>query len=278
MPLGERVALLLEAERALHATPSISVGRAWTDLWRTQKCFYSTTGSRIEQTLLQAGSGISALAIDGNDAQERSYPGDIGLYQSGGWEVVEAAALRENAARIGEEATQLLDAPQCPSGTCDVVLGGSQVSLQIHESLGHAAELDRIMGWEANFSGTSFLSPAQLGTLQYGSKHVTIVIDNTLPRGFATAGYDDEGSKSVTSDIVRDGVLVGFEMSRDTARTIGRVTNACVRAESWQHVPMIRMCNLNMLPGPSRSRASSKASPTESIWNRTGRGRSTTTA
>jgi len=249
VPLGERVALLLEAERALHATGAISVGRAWIDLWRTEKCFYSTTGSRIAQTLLQTGSGISALATDGNDAQDRSYPGDIGLYQSGGWEIVEAAALGENAARIGEEATQLLAAPQCPSGTLDIVLGGSQVSLQIHESLGHAAELDRIMGWEANFSGTSFLRPEQLGTLQYGSKAVTIVIDNTLPRGFATVGYDDEGSKSVASDIVRDGVLVGFEMSRDTARTIARATNACVRAESWRNVPMIRMCNLNMLPG-----------------------------
>ena len=247
--LGERVALLLDAERALHTTKAVSVGRAWTDLWRVEKCFYSTTGSRIEQTLLQTGSGISALATGDDDAQDRTYPGDVGLYQSGGWEIVEAAALRENAARIGEEATQLLDAPQCPSGEFDIVLGGSQVSLQIHESLGHAAELDRIMGWEANFSGTSFLSPDQLGTLRYGSKAVTIVIDNTLPRGLATVGYDDEGSPSVVADIVRDGTLVGFEMSRDTARTIGRTTNACVRAASWRDVPMIRMCNLNLLPG-----------------------------
>ncbi|GAC1309013.1 MAG: TldD/PmbA family protein [Vulcanimicrobiaceae bacterium] len=247
--LGDRVALLLDAERALHATSAVTVGRAWADLWRTDKTFYSTTGSRIAQTLYQTGSGICALATDGNDAQDRTYPGDVGLYQSGGWEIVEAAALRENAARIGEEATQLLDAPQCPSGAYDVVLGGSQVSLQIHESLGHAAELDRIMGWEANFSGTSFLSAAKLGTLRYGSEHVTVTIDNLMPRGFATAGYDDEGSRSVAADIVRDGLLVGFETSRDTARTIGRATSACVRAESWRHVPMIRMCNLNMAPG-----------------------------
>ena len=247
--LGERIALLLEAEGAAHATPRVRVARAWIDLWHTEKTFYSTTGSRIAQTLVQSGSGLCALAVSDGDAQERTYPGDVGLYQSGGWEIVEAAALRENAARIGEEATQLLDAPQCPAGELDVILGGSQVSLQIHESLGHAAELDRIMGWEANFSGTSFLSPSELGTLRYGSPHVTIVIDNTMPRGFATVGYDDEGSKSVVDDIVRDGVLVGFESSRDTARTIGRATNACVRAESWRHVPMIRMCNLNLLPG-----------------------------
>lgn len=249
VPLGERVALLLSAEQALHATSRITVGRAWIDLWSIEKEFHSTTGSKIAQKLYQTGSGIAALAVGEHDAQERTFPGDIGLYQGGGWEIVAAARLDENAARIGEEADRLLDAPQCPSGEMDVILGGSQVSLQIHESCGHAAELDRIMGWEANFSGTSFLDPKLLGALQYGSKNVTIVIDNTLPRGLATVGYDDEGSKSVRSDIIRDGVLVGFEMSRDTARTIGRETNACVRAQSWRHVPMIRMCNLNLLPG-----------------------------
>jgi TldD protein len=247
--LSERVAHLLTAERALHATSSVSVGRAWADLWRTDKSFYSTTGSRIVQTIHQTGGGISALAIGEGDAQDRSFPGDIGLYAGGGWEIIERAALAKNASRIGEEATQLLTAAQCPSGTLDVILGGSQVSLQIHESLGHAAELDRIMGWEANFSGTSFLQTQELGKLQYGSPHVTILIDNTLPGGLATCAYDDEGARSVRSDIVRDGVLVGFEMSRDTAREIGRETNACVRAENWQSVPMIRMCNLNMLPG-----------------------------
>ena len=249
VPLGERVALLLEAERTLHSAPSIAVGRAWLDLWRTDKEFYSTIGSRIAQTIYQTGSAISALAIGGGDAQTRMWPGDRGMYFGGGWEVVERADLIENAARIGEEAHQLLSAPQCPSGTMDIVLGGSQVSLQIHESCGHAAELDRIMGWEANFSGTSFLDPAERGKLQYGSKIVTIEIDNTMPRGFSTVGYDDEGTKSVRADIIRDGVLVGFESSRDTARQIGTSSTSCVRAESWEHVPMIRMCNLNLLPG-----------------------------
>jgi TldD protein len=192
---------------------------------------------------------MSALAVGNGDAQLRMWPGDRGLYQSGGWEIVEAAQLRENAQRTGEEAHALLQAPQCPSGTMDIVLGGSQVSLQIHESCGHAAELDRIMGWEANFSGTSFLSPAELGILKYGSPIVNIQIDNTLARGMATAGYDDEGSQSITSDIIRAGLLAGFESSRDTARAIGRESNACVRAQSWMHVPMIRMCNLNLLPG-----------------------------
>jgi TldD protein len=249
VPLAERVALLLDAERALHSAPTIAVGHAWMDLWRTDKEFFSSTGSRIAQTIYQSGSAISALAVGEGDAQVRMWPGDRGMYFGGGWEVIELAELRENAARIGEEAHQLLFAPQCPSGTMDVILGGSQVSLQVHESCGHAAELDRIMGWEANFSGTSFLDPAECGKLRYGSPLVTIEIDNTMPRGFATVGYDDEGTKSVRADVIRDGILVGFESSRDTAGQIGAASTSCVRAESWEHVPMIRMCNLNLLPG-----------------------------
>ncbi|MDQ6930626.1 MAG: TldD/PmbA family protein [Candidatus Eremiobacteraeota bacterium] len=249
IPLGERVALLLEAERMLHVDPQISVGRSWLDIWRTDKIFYSTIGSRIEQSILQSGTGLQAMAVGNGDMQTRTFPGDIGFYQAGGWEVIEKAELRENAQRIGEETVQLLRAPQCPSGEFDLILGGSQMSLQIHESCGHPAELDRVMGWEANFSGVSFLNANQLGTLKYGSDHVTIIVDNTIPEGLATTGYDDEGTKSTVSDIIRDGVLVGYEMSNDTARTIGRASNACVRAQSWEFVPMIRMCNLNLLPG-----------------------------
>src|SRR5581483_4739549 len=126
---------------------------------------------------------------------------------------------------------------------------GSQMSLQIHESCGHPAELDRVMGWEANFSGTSFLEIDELDRLKYGSDRVSIVVDNSMPAGMATCGYDDEGTRSVRSDIVRDGVLAGYEMSNDTAHAIGRESNACVRAESWSAVPMIRMCNLSLLPG-----------------------------
>lgn len=249
IPLGERVRLLLEAEKALHVSPQISVGRAWLDLWTTEKSFYSTIGSKIQQSIRQTGSGIQALAVGEGDVQRRTYPGDIGLYKSGGWEIVEQAQLRENAQRIGEEAVALLTAPQCPSGTFDVILGGSQLSLQIHESCGHPAELDRVMGWEANFSGVSFLEIDQLGKLKYGSDIVNIVIDNTLPLGLATVGYDDEGTKSILSDVIRNGMLAGYEMSNDTARAIGRTSNACVRAQSWEFVPMIRMCNLNLLPG-----------------------------
>jgi TldD protein len=247
--LEQRVDLLIAAEYALHVNPAVRTGRAVLDVWRTKKEFFSSIGSQIAQDIRQIGSSVHALAVGNGDAQDRGWPGDRGLYMTGGWEVVARAGLIENAPRIGEEAVALLSAAQSPSGKLDIVLGGSQVSLQIHESCGHPAELDRSLGWEANFSGTSFLEPQLRGALRYGSPLVTILIDNTLPGGLATCGWDDEGSPSGTSDIVRDGVFEGFEMSRDTARLIDCTTNACVRAESWQHVPMIRMCNLNLLPG-----------------------------
>jgi TldD protein len=249
VPLGERVALLLDAEKLLHAAAQIAVGRAWIDLWSTDKALFGTNGTHIAQRIVQSGCGVQAMAVGAGDAQTRTYPGDVGLYQSGGWEIIERAALLEHARRIGEEAIALLGAPQCPSGTLDLVLGGSQVSLQIHESCGHPAELDRVMGWEANFSGTSFLEIDQLDKLRYGSPRVTIVVDNLLPLGMATCGYDDEGTPSRSSEIVRDGILSGYEMSNDTARAIGRQSNGCVRAQSWAFAPIIRMCNLVLLPG-----------------------------
>ena len=221
---------LLDAERALHSAPTIAVGRAWLDLWRTDKEFYS------HDRLAHRADDLSERQRDlarwrSATATRRCArgPATAGCTSAAAGRSIELAELRENAARIGEEAHQLLSAPQCPSGTMDVILGGSQVSLQIHESCGHAAELDRIMGWEANFSGTSFLDPAERGKLQYGSPIVTIEIDNTMPRGFATVGYDDEGTKSVRADVIRDGMLVGFESSRDTARQIGAAVDV-VRA------------------------------------------------
>ncbi len=226
----------------------MTAGRAWIDLWNTRKEFFSTTGSTIEQTLVQTGCGIEALAVGDGDAQDRTYPGDVGLYQSGGWEVVERARLGENAQRIGEEAIALLTAPQCPQGEMDVILGGSQVSLQIHESCGHAAELDRAMGWEANFSGVSFLDPA----LRYAAIRLRARHDRHRQHPTPAASPRSATTTKAPAASGRTSCATAFRRLRDVARhgaTIGRKNNACVRAQSWEHVPMIRMCNLNLLPG-----------------------------
>ena len=168
----------------------------------------------------------------------------------------------------------MLRAPQCPSGTLDLILGGSQVSLQIHESCGHAAELDRVMGWEANFSGTSFLDPAERGKLHYGSPAVTIVIDNTLPRGFATVGYDDEGTKIRPSDVMRDGCSSASRFARygasDRRATTLRARRELAARADDPHVQSELVCRATC-----RSRASSTTCATACTWKRIARGRST---
>jgi len=247
--LGDRVALLLAAEKEVRAAKGVTVARAWMDIWRTKKYFANSEGAKIDQELLQCGSAIHALAVGESDVQDRCFPGTGGLYQTGGYEIIRKADLLGQARRIGEEAVALLTAAQCPSDTADIVLSGDQVSLQIHESIGHALELDRVLGWEANFSGTSFATLDKLGTFRYGSEKVNVVIDMTCPLALATHGYDDEGVKATPVDLIRDGVLVGYMAGRDTANTAKVALSGCVRAEYWGRLPMIRIGNVNLEPG-----------------------------
>jgi TldD protein len=247
--LGERVNYLLGVEKELRAAKGVTVARAWMDIWRTDKYFANSEGSKIDQHLLQCGSAIHALAVGERDVQDRCFPGTGGLYQTGGYEIIRKAKLLDNARRIGEEAVALLDADQCPSGTMDIVLSGDQVSLQIHESIGHALELDRVLGWEANFSGTSFATLDKLGSFRYGSNKVNVVIDMTCPLALATHGFDDEGVKATPVDLIRDGILVGYMAGRDTANTAKVGLSGCVRAEYWGRLPMIRIGNVNLEAG-----------------------------
>ena len=249
VPLGERVKYLIDVESEARAAQGVTVGRAWMDIWRTKKCFASSEGSRIEQDLLQCGSGVYAMAVAAGDVQDRLFPGTAGLYQTGGYEIVQKANLLENARRTGEEAVALLTADQCPSGTMDIILSGDQMSLQIHESIGHALELDRVLGWEANFSGTSFATLDKCRSFRYGSDIVSVVCDMTCPLALATHGFDDEGTPAKSVDLIRDGILVGYLAGRDTAHAAGVEVGGCVRAEYWGRLPMIRIGNVNLLPG-----------------------------
>ena len=247
--LDERIKYLLEVESEVRAAKGVTVGKAWIDVWRTTKTFASTEGSLIEQDLLQCGSALHALAVGESDVQDRIFPGTCGLYQTGGYEIVRKAKLLENARRIGEEAVALLTADQCPSGRKDIVLSGDQVSLQIHESIGHALELDRVLGWEANFSGTSFATLDKLRKLRYGNDIVNVVSDMTCPQALATHGYDDEGSPARSVDLIRNGILVGYMAGRDTAHVADVAVGGCVRSEYWGRLPMIRIGNVNLEPG-----------------------------
>lgn len=247
--LSARADELLAAEKAAHVAKSIVSAFSFLTIWTTEKEFYSTTGSAIAQRIVQAGAGCGATAIgkDG-DAQTRGGPGDFGLYQGGGYEVVRRASLGTIAPEYGREAVMLADAPVAPTRTTDLVLDGTVLNLQMHESIGHPLELDRALGWEANFSGISWATPERVGSLRYGSDLMTVYCDNTLPLGMATVGFDDEAVKPERVTLIENGVLRAFLSSRDTAAQTSLPQTASVRAQDWASVPMVRMTNIVLAP------------------------------
>ena len=249
--LAEKGDLLVGATAALAAVPGVTVGEASLSAWDTRKWFVSSQGDRIFQHIVETGTSMSATAVGEDETQRRSYGGIGGNYGTRGYELVREADLVGNAQRVGEEAVALLAAPECPSGVTDLVLGSEQLALQIHESVGHAIELDRILGWEAAFAGTSFLDLSQLGTLRYGSDLMNITADATLPGALGTFGYDDEGTPAQRVDIVREGIWVGVLSGRDSAAVTGLPPGGMVRAEGWSRLPMVRMTNVGILPGTS---------------------------
>jgi TldD protein len=164
--------------------------------------------------------------------------------------MVRAWNLLENAPRVASEAAALLTAAPCPSGLRDVILDGSQVGLQVHESCGHPTELDRVLGTEANYAGLSFLTLDKLRTLRYGSEHVTLQADAVSPGGLGTFGFDDEGVPAQRWNLVDRGLFTGYLTSRETAGAIGeKSSRGCMRAEGWRNLPLIRMVNVSLMPG-----------------------------
>ncbi len=219
-------------------------------IWDTQKWFVSSEGHRIDQHVRESGAGIQATAIGEHETQVRSYPAARGQFGTRGWEFVEALDLRANAARVGSEARELLTAPECPSGETTLILGAEQLALQIHESVGHAIELDRILGWEAAYAGTSWLDLAHLGSLKYGSELMNITIDPSIPGALGSFGYDDEGTPATKRDAVRNGIWVGVLAGRESAAVAGLDYGGSVRADGWSRLPMVRMTNVGLEPGP----------------------------
>jgi TldD protein len=253
VPLNQKVQLLLDADSAMHSVKGVALTSGNMEYSREHKLFMSTEGSEIEQELFDTGAAISASAVDpeSSEIQTRSYPNSFGR-QAGtvGYEFIEAMQLTDHAVRIGEEAVQLLTAPQCPSGIMTVILDGPQVALQVHESCGHPIELDRVLGMEAGFVGKSFLTTDKLNSgFRYGSDIVNIIADATTPGALGTFGWDDEGVPAQSTPIVTNGIFSGYLMSRDTAPLLGLSSNGCVRADNWNRLPMIRMTNVSLQPG-----------------------------
>ena len=249
--LSEKVDLVVEATRTMHGVEGVAMATASLAFWDTDKWFVSSQGHRIHQHLVESGGGMDATAVGEHETQRRSHPQAFGHFETGGFEVVRRFDLVGEAPRVAEEAVALLSAPTCPSGEMDLILESSQLALQIHESVGHACELDRILGWEAAFAGTSFLELEQLGSLRYGSELMNITADATVPGGLSTFGYDDEGTPAQRVDLVREGLWVGALTGRDTAHLAGLPPGGMVRGDGFNRMPMVRMTNVGILPGDS---------------------------
>src|SRR5271154_3182245 len=249
----QNIDLLLKIDAEMRAVAGVTLAETNMNFRREEQWFVSSEGANIHQTKYTTGIGYAAYAFAGSEIQKRSYPNSYGgQWQNKGYELIGELRLLENARRVGEEAVALLSAEQCPEGKFDVVLDGSQLGLQIHESVGHPIELDRVLGMEANFAGTSFLTLDKPRPLRYGSELVNVVADARPEHGpgLGTFGFDDEGVPSQCTPIITSGLFTGYLSSRETAHTIGSDrSGGTLRAEGWNRLPMIRMTNISLLPG-----------------------------
>jgi len=253
IPLDRQLDLLLAADREMSRVKGVSVAEASMEFRRIEQWYASTIGSRIHQVKMTSGAGIVAMSFAGDEIQKRSYPASFGgQHQLGGYELIESLDLAGHAARVAEEAVGLHKAAPCPEGERTIILESSQLGLQIHESIGHPIELDRVLGMEANFAGLSFLTLDKLGKLRYASDIVNVVADARLEHGpgLGTFGYDDEGVPAQCTDIIKAGQFTGYLTNRETAAAIGLSrSGGTMRGESWNRLPIIRMTNVSLLPG-----------------------------
>jgi TldD protein len=256
VPVSSCIDLLLKVDGELRKVKGITLAEASMDFRRVEQLFLSSLGSEIYQVKTQTGAGFVATSFSGNEIQRRSYPNSFGgQYQTKGYELVEELDLLANAPRVAEEAVALHRADQCPDGIKDIILDSSQLGLQIHESIGHPIELDRVLGTEANFAGMSFLTLEKLGNLKYASDIVNVVADATPAHGpgLGTFAYDDEGVPAQRTPIIKDGQFRGYLTSRETAAAVGDArSNGAMRAEGWNRIPLIRMTNISLLPGTGK--------------------------
>ncbi|HTV58031.1 MAG TPA: TldD/PmbA family protein [Verrucomicrobiae bacterium] len=253
IPVERQIDVLLAADREMRRVKGITVAEGSMSFRRIEQFFVSSIGSSIHQIKMQSGAGIVATSFAGSEIQKRSYPSSFGgQHALEGYELVERFDLPGHAQRIAEECVALHSAAQCPEGTGTILLEGSQLGLQIHESIGHPIELDRVLGMEANFAGMSFLTLEKLDKLKYGSEIVNVVADARLEHGpgLGTFAYDDEGVPAQCTPIISNGLFTGYLSNRETAASIGlKRSSGTMRTENWSRLPIIRMTNVSLNPG-----------------------------
>lgn len=250
VPASDKIGLMLEISERVRKIKDIQKFMGNMYFKKKHQYFASTEGSKIETDIFTVSAGYRAVAVGNNDSQTRAYqqrPRNIG------YEWIKEQPLLEDAERVAEEAAAKLYAEPSPTGEFDLVLTPSHLALTMHESVGHPTELDRVLGWEANFAGTSFATPEKLGNFQYGSDIVNFKADNNLKYGLATQGYDDDGVKSQDWYIIKDGILQNYSTTRETAPFLNQEKSfGANRADSYSSMPINRIPNLFLLSGKEK--------------------------
>ena len=239
---------VVDKARAVQGVTAVNVSAQCSYEWRY---FASSEGSFIEQELFSTSPSMSITARVGDVTRTRNYPGVSGM---AGWEIIDECDFLDAAERVASEAVENCTAkPLGSSGLRDLILSPSHAALTIHEIIAHATELDRVVGYEANYAGTSFVKLSDVGKLKYGSRHLNVYADKTS-RGLGTVGFDDDGVKTMKWDIIRDGILVGLQTNRETAHYMGEnFSRGCTFGNSWRDYPFLRMPNIQLEPGPDNA-------------------------
>jgi TldD protein len=247
--LEQKLDLLFRADEIIRRNTGVKVSEGNVISVRNHKFFANSEGAFLEQVIYESGGAIAATAVSDTEVQIRSHPNSFRYQGTGGWEYVTDADFVGNAERVAAQAVELITAEVCPSRETTLILGGSQLALQIHESCGHPTELDRVFGTEAAFAGRSFLTTDKRNNFRYGSNIVNLTADSVRASGLGTFGWDDEGVPASSTPLVRNGEFVGYLMSRETASRLGLKSNGCMRADGWNRIPLIRMTNVSIEPG-----------------------------
>ncbi len=247
VPMKERIALLLAADEALRG-PNARSRRASVAAYRTRKRLVTSEGTDVSQEVVESGAGVALTAAKAGARPAQRY--DSRLTRQAGWEFVEELDLVARARRYRDDAEATLDAPLATERPTTLVFAPEFLALLVHESCGHPTEADRVLEYEVAFAGTTFMWPKDRGTLRYGSEHVSMTADATVPGGMGTFGWDDDGVAAMRTKLVDRGVFVGYLTSRETAAALGvPVSIGSARAEGWQHFPIVRMVNVSLDPG-----------------------------
>jgi TldD protein len=249
--LDDKIGFLMQINETALKQPDVTRVQSQISFDFEWKYLATSEGSYIEQELWRTFPSFTVTARKGNQVKTRNFTVQPRL---GGYEVALDGRMMDNVERIAGEAAEHAAAQPVGVGLKDVIMTPSHAMLTIHEIVAHATELDRIVGYEANYAGTSFVKIADLGKMKYGSKLFNVTADRTIPGGLCTVGYDDDGVKSQEWPLVREGILVGLQTNRETAHYIGeKESRGCTFATSWRNYPFLRMPNVHVDAGPPGS-------------------------